>query len=295
MNIQSFSVVVPNKKCINNCPFCVSRMVKSDSYPNLMDISNPHYDINVEEYLKRMRFVADNGCQTMILTGTSEPQQNRQFLATLALLHRQIGSPFTNIEMQCTGILLNRNRDYLRFLRNFVGVNTVALSISSFDDIENNDLLGHRLPIEKCVNLGGLCALLKEYDFNVRCCFNLSKLWEKWKPEEVLKRAKIDFNADQVTFRKLYSSNSSSSQSKWIQENQIGLKWTHDLKSVLDSAPLIGTTSYGTQIREVNGMSVIYDTDCMGKNPTSDAIKYLILRPNCKLYSSWDSSASLIF
>ena len=97
MNIQSFSVVVPNKKCINNCPFCVSRMVKSDSYPNLMDISNPHYDINVEEYLKRMRFVADNGCQTMILTGTSEPQQNRQFLATLALLALKPGMKLNTV------------------------------------------------------------------------------------------------------------------------------------------------------------------------------------------------------
>ena len=63
MNIQHFSIVVPNKKCANNCPFCVSRMLGHD-YENLMDINHPHYDINVREYLKRMEFVANNGCNT---------------------------------------------------------------------------------------------------------------------------------------------------------------------------------------------------------------------------------------
>ena len=65
MDIQSFSIVVPNKECINKCPFCVSRMVNSNIYPNLMDISHPHYDINVKEYLKLMIYVADCGCSTL--------------------------------------------------------------------------------------------------------------------------------------------------------------------------------------------------------------------------------------
>ena len=29
MNIQSFSIVVPNKECMNKCPYCVSRMVNN--------------------------------------------------------------------------------------------------------------------------------------------------------------------------------------------------------------------------------------------------------------------------
>jgi hypothetical protein len=32
----------------------------------------------------------------------------------------------------------------------------------------------------------------------------------------------------------------------------------------------------------------------MGKNPETDVLKYLILRPNCHLYSQWDSKASLV-
>ena len=176
MDIQSFSIVVPNKECINKCPFCVSRMVNSNIYPNLMDISHPHYDINVKEYLKRMRYVAECGCKTLMLTGTSEPQQNKQFLNTFALLHELIGKPFTNIEMQTTGLLLD-DPNYLRFLRNFVGVNTVALSISSPRPDENAKLIGHPFGGDngRSVDFTDVIKHLKQYDFNLRLFFNLTK------------------------------------------------------------------------------------------------------------------------
>jgi hypothetical protein len=41
-------------------------------------------------------------------------------------------------------------------------------------------------------------------------------------------------------------------------------------------------------------MSVVLDNDCMAKG-SNDDFKYLIIRPNGKLYSSWDDPASLIF
>lgn len=42
MNVQSFSIVIPNRECVNRCPFCVSRMVNSNTYPNKMDLNDPH-------------------------------------------------------------------------------------------------------------------------------------------------------------------------------------------------------------------------------------------------------------
>ena len=49
------------------------------------------------------------------------------------------------------------------------------------------------------------------------------------------------------------------------------------------------------QIRyDVNGISVVIDDDCMSTVPKEE-LKYLVLRPNCKLYSKWDSKASLLF
>lgn len=299
--IQSLSVVVPNKACANNCPFCVSRMVNSDVYPNKMDINDPHYDINVKEYLTRLKHVAKLGCQTVMLTGTSEPQQNKQFLATFALLHKQIGSPFSNIEMQTTGLFLNYNNDYVRFLRNFVGVNTVAISVNALDDVRNNEILGHSESVSN-VKLGSLCDLLKAYDFNIRICINLSdelncidKLFDDDKLESFFMTIKTKFHADQMTFRKLYASNDDTEQSAWISSHMLSETANMKLKSALDMYQVIGKTLYGMNIRDCEGISVIYDNDYMGKKPFNDVHKYYILRPNCKLYSSWDTAASLVF
>lgn len=35
--------------------------------------------------------------------------------------------------------------------------------------------------------------------------------------------------------------------------------------------------------------------DCTAEENTEENYKYLILRPDCKLYSAWDDPASLIF
>lgn len=308
MKIQSLSIVVPSKGCINKCPFCVSRMVNSDQYENRMDINHPHYDINVREYLKRLRFVADNGCQTLMLTGTSEPQQNKQFLATFALLHQQIGSPFTNIEMQTTGMGLDDDRDYLRFLRNFVGVNTVALSVNAMNDYRNCEILGHRpttVPPSSCdphceaipqLNLYRLCDLLKEYDFNIRCCINLSDAFNNQTGDSICAFANSVLHANQLTFRRLYYAvGDNTPQAKWIAEHRPSDSLLNSIELCLGTSPIIGETAYGAKCYDVNGMSVIYDTDCMGKNPETNVKKYLILRPNCKLYSQWDSTSSLVF
>ena len=301
MKIQSLSIVVPNRGCVNKCPFCVSRMVKSDRYENRMDINHPHYDINVREYLKRLRFVADNGCQTVMLTGTSEPQQNKQFLATFALLHQQLGSPFANIEMQTTGYGLDCDRDYIRFLRNFVGVNTVALSVNSLDDVVNCSILGHEperdpmtgRPVAK-FRLYRLCDALRDYDFNIRCCFNLTAAFDMCGVEQVFDVAKNEYHANQVTFRELYSSSADTEQGEWIRKNAVSQSTVHEIEKYLRGRPVVGRTMYGATCYDVNGMSVIYDTDCMGKNPVADVLKYLILRPDCHLYSQWDTPASRV-
>ena len=290
MNIQSFSIVVPNKECMNKCPYCVSRMVNSNIYPNLMDISHPTYDYNVKEYMRRMKYVADNGCQTLMLTGTSEPQQNKQFLNTFALIHRLLGKPFTNIEMQTTGVLLDKNPDYLRFLKNFVGVNTMAISLSSLSTEMNSSIIGNNVDVVK------LCHMLLGYGFNIRICCNLTSMFDpdknaicKW-----FKFFKEELHADQVTFRQMYASKDSTEQNKWISEHAFADKY--DLMQYLKMFSPVGETVYGAEIRHIDGMSVIFDDDCMGKKLKKDnTVKYLILRPNCKLYSSWDTPASLVF
>ena len=66
MEIQSASIAVPGG-CLNACKFCVAHM-HENQYPNrLHNSSNESYNFYLSEYKKRLEFVRDNGCNTIIL------------------------------------------------------------------------------------------------------------------------------------------------------------------------------------------------------------------------------------
>ena len=137
MKIQSISIVVPTTKCVNSCKFCVSCMHESP-YENTFDAI---------AYRKRIKFAANNGVNTMIITGTGEALQNTRFLKKLLKVLQSEGHPFPNVELQTTGVMLMTSKegygpgkgetfpiypnvDLLREL----GVNTISLSVSNIFD-----------------------------------------------------------------------------------------------------------------------------------------------------------------
>ena len=289
MNVQSLSVVVPNNNCINNCKFCVSHM-HPENYKNQMDDNLPFFDLYLEDYLKRLDFAQRNGCNTVMLTGNSEPQQNRKFLTYFGLFMQLMKHPFDWIEMQTTGALLDNN--YLRFLRNHVGVNIISLSVSSFDQFQNQEIIG--CPVQ--INLEELCKNIKKYDFTLRLSLNLSDAFNDYSPEELFSTCYEEFLADQVTLRVLYSNSNDTPQSKWVFQHAMNSDKIKEINSFIKTyGTVLGKLPYGATKYSYNDMSIVLDDDCMGKRNDNDAYKYLILRPDCKLYSSWDDKASLIF
>lgn len=289
MNVQSLSVVVPNNNCINNCKFCVSHM-HLDNYKNQMDDNLPFFDLYLKDYLKRLDFAQRNGCNTVMLTGNSEPQQNRKFLTYFGLFMQLMKNPFDWIEMQTTGALLDNN--YLRFLRNHVGVNIISLSVSSFDQFQNQEIIG--CPVQ--INLEELCTNIKKYDFTLRLSLNLSDAFNDYSPEELFSTCYEEFLADQVTLRVLYSNSNDTPQSKWVSQHAMNSDKIKEINSFIKTyGTVLGKLPYGATKYSYNDMSIVLDDDCMGKRNDNDAYKYLILRPDCKLYSSWDDKASLIF
>lgn len=289
MNVQSLSVVVPNNNCINNCKFCVSHM-HPENYKNQMDDNLPFFDLYLKDYLKRLDFAQRNGCNTVMLTGNSEPQQNRKFLTYFGLFMQLMKHPFDWIEMQTTGALLDNN--YLRFLRNHVGVNIISLSVSSFDQFQNQKIIG--CPVR--IDLEELCKNIKKYDFTLRLSLNLSDAFNDYSPEELFSTCYEEFLADQVTLRILYSNSNDTPQSKWVSQHAMNSDKIKEINSFIKTyGTVLGKLPYGATKYSYNDMSIVLDDDCMGKRNDNDAYKYLILRPDCKLYSSWDDKASLIF
>lgn len=289
MSVQSLSVVVPNKRCINNCSFCVSRM-HCDQSKNQMDDNKPFYDLYLKDYLKRLAYCKEKGIDTIMLTGDSEPQQNRNFLTYFGLFMQLMGQPFRKIEMQTTGVLIDRN--YLRFLRNHVGVNTIALSLSSFDSDLNMWYNG--TPREFRVDIPWLCSQIKEYDFNLRLCVNMTDGYD-WQDIDGIFHMTHYLGADQMTFRVLYTSDEDTPQSRWIKEHGTPPEVKDAVEQyVKEHGKPIDVLPYGAIKYSVDGISTVIDADCMNKSEKDDN-KYYILRPDCHLYSQWDDPASLIF
>lgn len=102
MKIQSLSIVVPTKRCINNCKFCVSRLHDAP-YDDQIEGNWRFMDLYVAEYVRRLNYARDNGCNALMLTGNGEPQQNRRFLEKFGFMVRMMNNPFVQIEMQTTG------------------------------------------------------------------------------------------------------------------------------------------------------------------------------------------------
>ena len=293
MNIQSLSIVVPTHGCMNQCKFCVSRMHKEE-YPNLIS-TNDYF--HRESYKNRMAFARDNGCNTVMLTGQGEPQQNMEFIADFAKMNSELTMPFRNIEIQTTGAKIDKYT--LGCLRNN-GITTISLSVSCLNnDDANSDIInGERTPII----LRKLCAEIKEFGFNLRLSLNVTKwiyLYEEPSGgfEDIFKYCSEELKADQVTFRKMYTDGKDTPQSKWIEENNVksllyfgGL---HDY--ILKNGHYLDTLEYGSRRCSVMGMSTVIDEDCMAKSEEKKTLKYLILRPNCKLYTQWDDKGSLLF
>ncbi|MBP7175462.1 MAG: radical SAM protein [Thermoclostridium sp.] len=309
MKVQSLSIVVPPKakgKCINNCGFCVSRM-HHEQYQNLMDPGSPNYHEAQRDYIRRMEFARDNDCNTVMLTGRIEPQQNREFLQTFGTLNANLEKPFRWIEMQTTGAGIDK--PYLKFLRNHVGVSTISISLSSFD-VHTNQLYNGTTDKLK-VDLRRLCAQIKdsELNFNLRLSVNLTDSFNHWTPQQILQHAKNELGADQITFRVLYKTtndeNQYTEQDRWIEEHKIRDGVLEEIQSyIIHQGTILDRLESGSIRYSVAGLSTVLDDNCMDKHKESkinqsekmkEAVRYLILQTNCKLYTKWDDEASLLF
>jgi len=116
MKIQSLSVVVPAKGCVNDCKACVSKMHNSE-YENMITGRNLYYSLYKQQYLDRLQYARDNGCNTVMITGDCEPLQNWDFLREFGNYNQMIPNPFKTIEIQTVGNLLTD--DWLFFLRHY--------------------------------------------------------------------------------------------------------------------------------------------------------------------------------
>jgi len=296
MNIQTISIVVPTKGCVNDCKFCVSKMH-----------DNPYCDtFDKVQITKRIKWAIMNNINTCILTGTGEALQNRKFLTNLVEIFNEMGQPFPNVELQTSGVMLEtfqyivdkhgaKKADWFNInLLKELGVNTISLSVSNvFDDVRNMEIIGVKENLQ--FKLDGLISFLKENGFNIRLSLNMTSDYENVNPHKLITKL-VQLKPDQVTFRKLYSSSKDDlAQTKWVNEHACSDVTLNSIKYYIEgSGECLYVLPFGGKVYSIEGMSTVMDDDCMSKNNV-DSLKYVILRENGKLYCRWDNEGSLIF
>jgi len=269
------------------------------------------YESNFNKFQiqKRIKWAVMNGINTCIITGTGEALQNKPFLYALTDIFKELDHPFPNVEFQTSGVLLTA-ADNIQHLRD-LGVNTISLSVSDVYDNFNTEIIG--MPPSLRFDLKELCQRIKYEGFNLRLSLNMTKYYDDCTPKDLINRCK-HLGADQVTFRKLYFADDNSEQTQWVKQNSCE-KLLDEIKYYIQGIPMEitnvggfklpkpgrpanGTLLYklpfGASVYSINGMSTVIDADCMSKQ-NDEALKYVILRENGKLYARWDDEGSLIF
>lgn len=150
------------------------------------------------------------------------------------------------------------------------------------------------------INLEELTGQIYAKDFNIRLSLNVTKNLMKNDYPDYKNLFLIckKLHANQVTFRKMFSSGLNTEEDKWIEENRLKDEnaWFYGLANYIrTNGNYIDTLEYGNDRYSLDGMSIVVDDDCMAKRKNKRAAKYLILRPDCHLYSKWDDPGSLIF
>ena len=299
LTVQSLSVVVPGG-CPNKCKFCVARM-HEEIYPNLMEKEEAFEDLHELDFVDRLAFARDNGCNTVVLTGNGEPLSNHSYLRFFATSNQHMERPFRWIELQTSGVgLLDQPlvcsesfpQPKLRWLRNKVRVSTISLSLADiFDTFHNADIMDTPKPL--IYDIDSMCNQIKRYGFNLRLSVNMTAKYEGMPPDDLFKRC-ASLGADQVTLRQLFAEGDTP-QAAWVAKNGLSGDLIQDFEQhVAEHGRPLEQLHTGATRYAYKGMSVVVDKDCMASS-SLEAIRYLILRPNCKLYTKWDEAGSILF
>ena len=131
----------------------------------------------------------------------------------------------------------------------------------------------------------------------MRLSVNLTDWFDRYsgKPERFFSDAQEQFRPNQMTLRVLYAAEGKSEQAQWVRAHACRSEIVDQLiEQVRKQGQPLERLPYGRIKYSYLGMSLVVDDDCMSKTAVED-YKYLILQPNCRLYSRWDDPASLVF
>lgn len=273
MKAQNLTISLPYKGCDKNCPYCISKMtgpIKTDR--NLMVRNIPK--------VKTLATAAN--VTSVLLTSKGEP-----FLDFWEVVKFAVEFNEFPVEVQTNGLWLSKLPASEQSAKigalSTAGVNTVAVSVDTLDEIEYFSELFFQL-----------------YDNNivVRVCVNVTdKLTSSF-------TVIFDRTADtgcvrqllvrNITVPKRHTETADALKAvEWINSNVDDRRF-FDLKQGL-CLDCIRTTPFGNRVYDLKGISVIFSDYCLQEANRTEDIRSLVFQEDGHVYTSWNSPASILF
>lgn len=180
--MKSLQVLTPKRKCIYDCPFCISKTHKhNNDFDNLIEN-------NFMEYKKRLKNILQEykDLKNIVITGVNEPMQDKEIIKKIVKIIREERCDI-NIELQTK--FLKKDPIYESF-------DVIAFSISNFNELK----------------------LIPNIRTTTRAVILLTNSFSDKKLIEMIRKV----NVDQITLKRLHDSNGFNPKiDNWIQNNKI--------------------------------------------------------------------------
>lgn len=196
--MKSLQVLTPNKKCIFNCPFCISKSHKhNNTFVNNYENNYKLWESNFIKVLKE-----NKDLKNIVITGTNEPMQDEKCVDDIINITRKYRSDI-NIELQTR---------YYKESKVFSKLDVVAFSVSDFRLLKI---------IKKTNNVTRIVIILTD-SFNSKSLKDI--IYE------------MDKNIEQLTFKVLHDSNGFNvDMDNWIKKHKTDKITIENLKKDIDN------------------------------------------------------------
>jgi len=290
MKAQNLTISVPFNGCDKNCEYCISRMT---------GYLKPDLGM-MRRNLPKVRNLLERADAAFVLfTGKGEPLLNFRILLELAEYFKDYP-----IEVQTNGIMLNKHRDWLTFLKGS-GVDVFAFSIDKLEQLKK-----YRLTFEA----------IAELNLTTRICLNVTdKISADREFMDILLACKL-YPIQQLLIRnvmvpdKIVNTKAAAETSSWIEDHvdperyeglhtqflslaDINFETVNGRVVAVDekNKKLIRKLPHGALVWDYDDIAVSFSDYCIQETNNTEDIRSLILDDTGHLGTSWDKSSSRLF
>jgi len=293
MKVQTFSIVIGDRKCDAHCPFCVSKMTGFCELPG-NDL------INEANFQKAARLAQIGGTTTVLMTGKGEPTFYMDQITRFLKLLQPFNFPF--IELQTNGLKLGRlatqgteGTHELATIMQWrkLGLNTIALSVVDVDHDHNAAIYNKDYP-----DLANTIRFLHKLGFSVRLCvMMLTGMVDS--PESVARV--VDFcrtnEVEQLTIRPIRRTAKRTSNEKvsdFVADNGLEEKSINEIREwVRQRGTLLFSLMHGAEVFDIDGQNLCV-SDCLTVEKTGDDIRTLIFYVDGRLTYDWQYPGAIL-